>query len=35
VDTRDYGLPIIRVFGLLKVDPLVHVQFHLEGHNRP
>lgn len=31
VDTRDHGLPIIRMFGLLKVDPLVHVRFHLAG----
>jgi polyisoprenoid-binding protein YceI len=31
IDTRDFGLPIIRVFGLLKVDPLVTVSFHLQG----
>jgi polyisoprenoid-binding protein YceI len=31
IDTRDFGLPIIRVFGLLKVDPLVKVSFHLQG----
>ncbi|CAM3039260.1 YceI family protein [Rariglobus hedericola] len=30
-DTRDFGLPIIRKFGLLKVDPLVEVHFHLQG----
>lgn len=31
LDTRDFGLPIIRKFGLLKVDPLVKVRFHLQG----
>lgn len=31
VDTREFGLPIIRMMGLLKVDPLVHVKFHLQG----
>jgi polyisoprenoid-binding protein YceI len=31
LDTRDFGLPIIRKFGLLKVDPLVTVRFHLQG----
>ncbi|PTX92675.1 YceI family protein [Opitutus sp. ER46] len=31
VDTREYGLPIIRMFGLLKVDPVVHVRFHVQG----
>ncbi len=31
VDTRGYGLPVIRMMGLLKVDPLVHVRFHLQG----
>jgi polyisoprenoid-binding protein YceI len=31
LDTRDFGLPIIRVFGLLKVDPMVTVNFHLQG----
>jgi polyisoprenoid-binding protein YceI len=31
VDTRDFGLPIIRKLGLLKVDPIVRVRFHLEG----
>lgn len=31
VDTRDYNLPVIRMLALLKVDPLVHVRFHLQG----
>jgi polyisoprenoid-binding protein YceI len=31
IDTRDYGLPKIRMMGLLTVDPLVHVRFHLQG----
>ena len=31
IDTREFGLPIVRVFGLLKVDPLVKVSFHLQG----
>ena len=31
VDTRDFGLPIIRMFRVLKVNPLVHVRFHVEG----
>jgi polyisoprenoid-binding protein YceI len=31
VDTRMFGLPIIRKFALLKVDPLVAVHFHLAG----
>jgi len=30
LDTRDFGLPIIR-FWLLTVDPVVHVHFHLKG----
>lgn len=32
VDTRGFGLPVIRVFGVLKVDPVVHVRFHFQGH---
>lgn len=32
IDTRDYGLPIIRVMAFLKVDPVVTVHFHLQGH---
>lgn len=35
VDTREYGLPIIRMMGFLKVDPLVHVRFHLQGSPAP
>ena len=31
LDTRDFGLPIIRMFALLKVDPLVKISFHLQG----
>jgi polyisoprenoid-binding protein YceI len=31
LDTRDFGLPVIRKFGLLKVDPLVKIRFHLQG----
>jgi len=31
IDTRDFGLPIIRMFAVLKVDPLVKVSFHLQG----
>lgn len=31
LDTRDYSLPIIRMIGLLKVDPIVRVRFHLQG----
>lgn len=31
LDTRDFGLPIIRKFALLKVDPVVKIRFHLQG----
>lgn len=31
IDTRDFDLPVIRMMGLLKVDPLVKVHFHLQG----
>lgn len=31
IDTRDYGLPIIRKFALLKVAPELRVRFHLVG----
>ena len=31
LDTRDFGLPVIRKFAILKVDPLVTVRFHLQG----
>jgi polyisoprenoid-binding protein YceI len=30
LDTRDYGLPIIRFF-VLTVDPVLEVRFHLQG----
>lgn len=33
INTPDFGLPIIRMFGLLKVDPSVVVTFHLEGRH--
>ncbi len=35
IDTREFGLPVIRMLALLKVDPLVHVRFHLEGRTTP
>lgn len=31
LDTREFGLPVIRMLALLKVDPLVHVRFHLQA----
>jgi polyisoprenoid-binding protein YceI len=31
LDTRDFGLPIIKKFMVLKVDPEVLVRFHLQG----
>jgi polyisoprenoid-binding protein YceI len=31
IDTRDFGLPVIRKFMLLKVDPVVVVGLHLEA----
>lgn len=31
LDTRDFGLPIIKKFLLLKVEPEVRVRFHLQG----
>ncbi len=31
IDTQEYGLPIIRKFVALKVNPLVTVRFHLQG----
>lgn len=34
VDTRAFDLPVIRLLGLLKVDPLVHVRFHLQGRKQ-
>lgn len=35
IDTRRHGLPIIRMLGLLKVDPQVRVRFHLQGELPP
>jgi polyisoprenoid-binding protein YceI len=31
LDTRDFGLPVIRMRAVLKVDPVVKVRFHLVG----
>jgi polyisoprenoid-binding protein YceI len=31
IDTRDFGLPVIRLIGVLKVDPVVRVRFHFQG----
>lgn len=31
IDTREYGLPVIRKFLVLTVDPIVRVHCHLEG----
>lgn len=31
LDVREFGLPVIRMLGVLKVDPVVHVKFHLQG----
>lgn len=31
VDHREFGLPIIKLLLMVKVDPLVHVRFHLQG----
>lgn len=31
LDTRDYGLPVIRQLLVLRVDPKVTVRFHLQG----
>ncbi len=31
IDTRQFGLPVIRKFVVLRVDPLVKVHFHLQG----
>jgi polyisoprenoid-binding protein YceI len=33
VDTRDFGLPVIRMLAVLKVDPIVQVRFHLQGRD--
>jgi polyisoprenoid-binding protein YceI len=31
IDTRDFGLPVISKYYFLKVDPVVHLYFHLQG----
>jgi polyisoprenoid-binding protein YceI len=31
IDYRDYGLPIIRKFYILTVDPTLRIRFHLQG----
>lgn len=31
IDTRDFGLKVIRKFAVLKVQPIVLVRFHLQG----
>lgn len=31
IDYRDYGLPIIRKYYLLTVDPTLRIRFHLQG----
>jgi len=35
VDTREFGLPVITKYLLLKVDPIVRLQFHLQGRIAP
>jgi polyisoprenoid-binding protein YceI len=32
LNTTAYALPIVRVMAFLKVDPVVKVGFHLQGH---
>ena len=34
LDTREFGLPVIRMYALLKVDPMVQVRFQLQGRSR-
>lgn len=31
LDTREFGLPVIRKFGVLKVAPVIQIRFHLQG----
>ncbi|AOS44126.1 YceI-like domain protein [Lacunisphaera limnophila] len=31
IDYRDHGLPLIRKYWVLRVDPVLHVRFHLQG----
>jgi polyisoprenoid-binding protein YceI len=35
VDTRQFNLPVLRMFLVLRVDPVVHVHFHLQGELPP
>jgi polyisoprenoid-binding protein YceI len=35
IDTRDYGLPVITTYFLLRVDPVVILKFHLQGRREP
>ena len=35
LDTREFGLPVIRKFLVLTVDPVLHVRFHLQGKPAP
>jgi polyisoprenoid-binding protein YceI len=35
IDTREFGLPIIRTLAVLTVNPLVIVRFHLEATRSP
>ena len=35
LDTQTFGLPIIKVMAFLKVDPSIHVSFHLQGSVAP
>lgn len=35
IDYRDYGLPIIRKFYLITVDPVLRIRFHLQGRLAP
>jgi polyisoprenoid-binding protein YceI len=31
IDTRDYGLPVIKKYFILMVDPILRLHFHLQG----
>jgi len=31
IDTRDFGLPVIKKYFILMVDPILHLHFHLRG----
>lgn len=35
LDTRSHGLPVHRRYGLLRVDPVIQVTFHLTGKATP